>query len=302
MPVGAPSLRRGAAHGRRGLPRAQEGAARTPGYNTTVGDEGGFAPNLESADEALGFVMQAIETAGYKPGEDIDARPRRRLHRVLQGRQVRRSQGEGKIARIAGADGRSTWAELVGKYPIISIEDGWPRTTGTAGSCSPRARRARSSSSATTCSSPTPSVSPTASRRASANRILVKVNQIGTLTETLDAVELAQRSRLHRRHVATAPARPRTRPSPTSPSPPTAARSRPARCPAPTASPSTTSSSASRRSWATPPVLPARPWFGVKLLYYQWFSRACYSLKSFLIQSKVAARQSTPMKDLAVFS
>ena len=131
------------------------------------------------------------------------------------------------------------------------------RTTGTAGRPSPTGSATRSSSSATTCSSPTRSASPAASRTGTANALLVKVNQIGSLTETLDAVELAQRNGYQLHDVATAPARPRTSPSPTSPSPPTAARSRPAPRPAPSASPSTTSCCASRRSSTTPRSTPA---------------------------------------------
>ena len=71
MPVGAPTLRRGAAHGASRCSRRSRRRCNDAGHNTNVGDEGGFAPNLPSADAALGFVMKAIEAAGYKPGEDV---------------------------------------------------------------------------------------------------------------------------------------------------------------------------------------------------------------------------------------
>ena len=94
------------------------------GHNTNVGDEGGFAPNLGSTDDALGFVMKAIEAAGYKPGEDI--------HLAIDAASTEFFKdgkydlaGEGKVLD-AGAM-VDYWADLVGRYPIISIEDGMCR-------------------------------------------------------------------------------------------------------------------------------------------------------------------------------
>ena len=72
------------------------------GHSTNVGDEGGFAPNLARADEALGFIMKAIESAGYKPGEQVALGPRCRLQRVLQGRQVQ-DGGRGQDPRLRRA-------------------------------------------------------------------------------------------------------------------------------------------------------------------------------------------------------
>ena len=91
------------------------------GHNTNVGDEGGFAPNLASTDDALGFVMQAIEAAGYKPGEDVllalDAAS---TEFFKDGKYD--LDGEGKMLDPGGMV--DYWADLVGRYPIISIEDG----------------------------------------------------------------------------------------------------------------------------------------------------------------------------------
>ena len=74
---------------------ALKGVLKEKGYATAVGDEGGFAPNLDANEEALELILEAIEKAGYKPGEDVVARPRRRRHRVL------RSDGEGYTLRAA---------------------------------------------------------------------------------------------------------------------------------------------------------------------------------------------------------
>ena len=71
VPVGAPVVLRGPAHGRRGLPRAQEDAQEARDWRTAVGDEGGFAPDLDSNEEALDVLVEGIEAAGYTPGEDI---------------------------------------------------------------------------------------------------------------------------------------------------------------------------------------------------------------------------------------
>ena len=88
MPVGAPIVRRGAAHGRGDFPHAARRRCKDAGHNTNVGDEGGFAPNLPSADAALDFVMKAIEKAGYTPGEDVVLALDPRRDRVLQGRRL----------------------------------------------------------------------------------------------------------------------------------------------------------------------------------------------------------------------
>src|SRR5437773_2096358 len=91
------------------------------GHNTNVGDEGGFAPNLPSADAALGFVMQAIEAAGYKPGEDIVLALDPAASEFYRDGKYR-LDGEGKVLDAPGLV--AYWTDLVNRYPIVSIEDG----------------------------------------------------------------------------------------------------------------------------------------------------------------------------------
>lgn len=166
-------------------------ALKDAGHNTNVGDEGGFAPNLQSADEALGFIMGAIEKAGYKPGEDVVLALDCAATEFFKNGTYN-LQGEGKIL---DSDGMTRYlADLVGRYPIISIEDGmaeddwqgWAQLTAELGG---------------RCQLVGDDLFVTNTERLArgiadgiANSILVKVNQIGTLTETLDAVAMAQRA------------------------------------------------------------------------------------------------------------
>ncbi len=161
------------------------------GHSINVGDEGGFAPNLKSADEALGFMTKACETAGYRPGEDVAFALDPASSEFYQnGKYV--LAGEGKTL---DAEGMVRYYEgLVARYPIISIEDGcaeddwegWKLMTATLGD---RIQIVGDDIFVT---------NPERLRRGleegSANAILIKVNQIGTLTETLETVELAHRA------------------------------------------------------------------------------------------------------------
>ena len=162
------------------------------GHGTNVGDEGGFAPNLASADDALGFIMGAIESAGYKAGDDVMlALDCAATEFFKDGRY--HLEGEGKT--LDGVGMAKYLADLVDRYPIISIEDGmseddwdgWKALTDLVGA---------------RCQLVGDDLFVTNTRRLSrgiengiANSILVKVNQIGTLTETLDAVRTAQHAR-----------------------------------------------------------------------------------------------------------
>ncbi len=166
-------------------------ALQDAGHNTGIGDEGGFAPNLKSADDALGFIMKAIEKAGYKPGSDVMlALDCASTEYHKDGKYV--MQGEGKSFDSEG--NAKFLADLVARYPIISIEDGmaeddwagWKALTELVG------RK---------CQLVGDDLFVTNTKRLSegiakgiANSILVKVNQIGSLTETLDAVSMAQRA------------------------------------------------------------------------------------------------------------
>src|SRR5580658_10152867 len=120
MPVGAPTFREALRMGAEVYHALKKGL-HDAGHGTNVGDEGGFAPALKSADEALGFVMRAIEKAGYKPGDDVRlALDPASTEFFKNGRYV--LEGEGRTLDSAGMVGY--YEDLVARYPIVSIEDG----------------------------------------------------------------------------------------------------------------------------------------------------------------------------------
>ena len=161
------------------------------GHNTGVGDEGGFAPNLNSTKDALNFIMSSIEKAGYKPGEDVYlALDCAASEYYSDG--IYNYKGEGK--ELSSKQNAEYLTDLVNNYPIISIEDGmdeddwegWKELTDLIGD---------------KCQLVGDDLFVTNSERLKkgindgcANSILVKVNQIGTLTETLEAVDVAHRA------------------------------------------------------------------------------------------------------------
>jgi enolase len=161
------------------------------GHSTNVGDEGGFAPNLSSAEEALSVIMQAIEKAGYKPGEDVAlALDCAATEFFKDGKYA--MVGEGKTL---APEEMAQWLEgLVNKFPIVSIEDGmseddfvgWAALTNLLGK---KCQLVGDDLFVTN-----PARLQQGIRDGLANSILVKVNQIGTLSETLDAVEIAHRN------------------------------------------------------------------------------------------------------------
>jgi enolase len=161
------------------------------GYNTNVGDEGGFAPALASADAALGFIMGAIEAAGFKPGEDVYLALDAAASEFFKDGRYNLT-GEGKVL---DPDGMAQYlADLVSRYPIVSVEDG-------LGEDDWDGWRALTEAIGDRCQLVGDDLFVTNSKRLRrgidaevANSMLVKVNQIGTLTETLDAVELAHRA------------------------------------------------------------------------------------------------------------
>ncbi len=161
------------------------------GHATNVGDEGGFAPNLKSADEALGFLARAIEKAGYRAGEDVVfALDCAASEFFKDGKYV--MEGEGKTFDAGGM--ADYLAALCAKYPIVSIEDGcaeddwegWAHLTRTLGA---KVQLVGDDLFVTNTDRLAQGI-----EKGSANAILIKVNQIGTLTETLAAVEMAHRA------------------------------------------------------------------------------------------------------------
>jgi enolase len=162
------------------------------GHNTNVGDEGGFAPNLNSADEALGFVARAVEKAGYKLGEDVFlALDSASTEFFKDGRYV--MEGEKKTLEPGAM--AEFYAQLIGKYPIISIEDGMSEDDWTGWKALTDAVGSKCQLVGDDLFVTNPTRLQQGIDQGIANAILVKVNQIGTLSETLDAVSLAQRSR-----------------------------------------------------------------------------------------------------------
>ena len=162
------------------------------GLGTTVGDEGGFAPDLESNEAALEVLVEGIEAAGYEPGADayIALDPATsELYREADGAYVLEHEGRALSAEEMAA----YWAEMTAPLPgdLDRGRDG-RGGLGRLGAADQAARRHAASSSATTSSSPTPSACGAGSRQGVGNSILVKVNQIGTLTETLEAISIAR--------------------------------------------------------------------------------------------------------------
>jgi enolase len=190
MPVGAPSFREALRMGAE-IFHTLKAALKKAGHNTNVGDEGGFAPNLPSAEAALDFVMKAVDEAGYRPGKDVYlALDCAATEFFKDGNYV--YEGEGKT-RSPDEQARYL-AKLADNYPILSIEDGmaeddwggWKALTELAGG---------------RCQLVGDDLFVTNAKRLGegigkriANSILVKVNQIGSLTETLDAVAMAHKA------------------------------------------------------------------------------------------------------------
>jgi enolase len=161
------------------------------GHNTNVGDEGGFAPNLSSATAALEFVMNAIESAGYKPGEDICLALDCAATEFFKNGKYDYA-GEGKIRDAAAQI--DYLAELTRKFPIVSIEDGmaeddWAGWKGLTEKIGATTQLVGDDLFVTNTTRLKQGID-----QGIANSILVKVNQIGSLTETLDAVEMAHKA------------------------------------------------------------------------------------------------------------
>jgi len=169
-----------------------KGVLQEKGYNTAVGDEGGFAPNLSSNEEAIQLILRGIEGAGYRPGEDIwIALDAASSEFYKDGRYILKGEGGGGRS---SEDMISFYEGLVSRYPILSIEDGlseedwdgWRLLTSRLGK---KIQLVGDDIFVTNVKLLGKGI-----REGIANSILIKVNQIGTLTETLDAVEMARRA------------------------------------------------------------------------------------------------------------
>jgi len=192
MPVGAETFSDGLRMGTEVF-HALKDVLKKKGHSTNVGDEGGFAPNLKSNDEAIEVVIEAIEKAGYRPGEDLlislDAAASE-FYDAEKGLYLFESTGD----RMEGKDLVDFWKGWCDKYPIISIEDGlaeddwdaWKLLTQSVGD---KIQLVGDDLFVTNTHRLSRGI-----ENDIANSILIKVNQIGTLTETIDAVSLAHRN------------------------------------------------------------------------------------------------------------
>ena len=190
MPIGAPTFAEGLRMGAE-IFHTLKGALKKAGHNTNVGDEGGFAPNLPSAEAALDFVMQAIDNAGYKAGKDIYLAMDCAATEFFKNGAYH-YEGEGKVRSIQ--EQAEYLAKLASTYPIGSIEDGlseddwegWKLVTELIGS---KCQLVGDDLFVTNVTRLSQGIG-----KGVANSILVKVNQIGSLTETLAAVDMAHRA------------------------------------------------------------------------------------------------------------
>ncbi|MEP1229164.1 MAG: phosphopyruvate hydratase [Litorimonas sp.] len=192
MPVGAPSFREALRCGAE-IFHALKAKLKADGHNTNVGDEGGFAPNLDGSRHALDYIMSAVKAAGYTPGEDVflamDVASTEFYNRDTK---VYELKGEGKS--LSSSDFVDYLADLVDNYPIISIEDGmdeddWEGWIALNVKIGDKCQLVGDDLFVTN-----PKRLKTGIEKGAANSILVKVNQIGTLSETLDAVDMAHRA------------------------------------------------------------------------------------------------------------
>ncbi|WP_062354370.1 phosphopyruvate hydratase [Bacillus kwashiorkori] len=192
MPVGAPNFREALRMGAE-IFHSLRSVLKAKGYNTAVGDEGGFAPSLKSNEEALEVIIEAIEKAGYKPGEEV------RLAMDVAASELFNKEdgkyhfpGEGVVR--TSAEMVDFYEDLCNKYPIVSIEDGldendWEGFKLLTERLGKKVQLVGDDLFVTNTEKLAQGI-----EKGIANSILIKVNQIGTLTETFDAIEMAKRA------------------------------------------------------------------------------------------------------------
>ncbi len=191
MPAGAESfaeaLRMGAE-----IFHALKKVLKDRGYNTAVGDEGGFAPNLKSNEEALEVIMLAIKAAGFTPGEDVVLALDVAASELYKDGSYR-LDAEAQPVKSA-AEMVDFYADLVDRYPIVSIEDGMAENDWAGWKLLTERLGKRIQVVGDDLFVTNPKILKQGIQQGIANSILIKVNQIGTLTETLDAIEMAKRA------------------------------------------------------------------------------------------------------------
>lgn len=164
------------------------------GYSTNVGDEGGFAPNIKSNEEAIEIVLKAIKSAGYKAGKDIWIAMDAAASEFYDAKKKVYHFGKSSGDKLTSSEMVDYWKGWVDKYPIISIEDGldeddWKGWKALTASVGDRVQLVGDDLFVTNVQRLAKGI-----KEKSANSILIKVNQIGTLTETIDAVNMANRA------------------------------------------------------------------------------------------------------------
>ncbi len=190
MPVGAESFREGLRWGAE-IYHALKKVIHDRGFSTTVGDEGGFAPSLPTNDAPLQLIMEAIEKAGYRPGEQVMIALDPATTEIYEdGKYHLKREGRS----LSSAEMVDYWVDLVNRYPIISLEDGlaeddWDGWVLLRAKLGDRVQLVGDDFLVTNVNRLQRAIDARA-----ANSILIKLNQIGSLTETLSAIQLAQRS------------------------------------------------------------------------------------------------------------
>lgn len=191
MPVGAESFAEGLKMGAE-IYHALKKTLSSKGYNTAIGDEGGFAPNLKSNEEAIQVILEAVEKAGYKPYDEVRIAIDCAATELFKEDGKYHLDGEGRV--LSPEEMVKFWEDLAAKYPIISLEDGlseddwegWKLLTERLGN---KIQLVGDDLFVTNTVRLSKGI-----KLGVANSILVKVNQIGTLTETIEAIQMAQRA------------------------------------------------------------------------------------------------------------
>jgi enolase len=190
VPLGAPSFREGLRWAAETFHTLGD-ILHDRGFATTVGDEGGYAPSLASNEDAIAVVVEAIERAGYRPGEQVAiALDPATTELYAEGRYALAREGR----TLTGSELIAFWADWADRYPIVSLEDGlaeddWSSWTELTSRIGDRVQLVGDDLLVTNTARLERAI-----RERAANSILVKLNQIGTLTETVEAIEMAQRA------------------------------------------------------------------------------------------------------------
>ncbi|HWL12219.1 MAG TPA: phosphopyruvate hydratase, partial [Ureibacillus sp.] len=192
MPIGAESFRHALRIGAE-IFHSLKAVLKAKGYNTAVGDEGGFAPNLGSNEEAITVILEAIEKAGYKPGEEVQLAMDVASSELFN-KEDRKYHLDGEGVVKTSEEMVAWYEELTSKYPIISIEDGldendWDGHKLLTERIGNRVQLVGDDLFVTNTNKLSQGI-----EQGVGNSILIKVNQIGTLTETFDAIEMAKRA------------------------------------------------------------------------------------------------------------